>query len=107
MSDITLSLGTIVSVTLAFLGFVAGVAKLFVMQQDRRISTIKAEHERRQKELEKAVHRLELDFANFRGELPLFFVMRDDYVRNQSVFEAKLDGLATKIEGLAVALGST
>ena len=33
-----------------------------------------------------------------KAELPVAYVRRDDYIRGQSVLEAKLDGLATKIE---------
>lgn len=44
------------------------------------------------------VQRLERDFLQRFAELPHRFVMRDDYVRGQSVIEAKLDGLATKVE---------
>ena len=34
----------------------------------------------------------------FQADLPLHYVRREDYVRGQSVLEAKLDGLADKIE---------
>lgn len=42
--------------------------------------------------------RVERDFLVFKAELPMTFVMRDDYVRNQTVIEAKLDGLALRLE---------
>jgi len=35
-----------------------------------------------------------------RAELPLDYVRREDWIRNQTVIEAKLDGLATKLEAL-------
>ncbi len=43
---------------------------------------------------------LERDFLSFRAELPLQYVRREDYVRNQTVIEAKLDGLALRFENL-------
>ncbi|PTQ68145.1 hypothetical protein [Pseudomonas sp. GV071] len=47
-----------------------------------------------------ALRRLENEFLRFKGELPLEYVRREDWVRGQSVIEAKLDGLALKFENL-------
>jgi hypothetical protein len=44
--------------------------------------------------------RIEKDFLRFQAELPLQYVRREDYVRNQTVIEAKLDSLALKIENV-------
>lgn len=41
---------------------------------------------------------LERDFLKFQAELPMQYVHRSDYVRNQTVIEAKLDGLRDKLE---------
>lgn len=43
---------------------------------------------------------LERDFLKFRCDLPLEYVRREDFIRNQSVIEAKLDGLALHIQNL-------
>ena len=42
--------------------------------------------------------RLERELLRMQADLPLQYVRRDDYIRGQSVIEAKLDGLANKIE---------
>ena len=42
--------------------------------------------------------RLEREFLVFQRDLPLNYVRREDYVRNQSVIESKLDSLALKLE---------
>lgn len=42
--------------------------------------------------------RLERELLNFKADMPLHYVRREDYVRNQSVIEAKLDAVALKIE---------
>jgi hypothetical protein len=42
--------------------------------------------------------RVERELMGLKAELPLSYVRREDYIRGQSVLEAKLDGLATKIE---------
>lgn len=47
-----------------------------------------------------AISTLERDFLRFQAELPLSYVRREDYVRNQTVIEAKLDAVALKIENL-------
>ena len=40
---------------------------------------------------------LERDFLRFQADLPLHYVRREDYVRGQSIVEAKLDGLAAMV----------
>lgn len=52
-----------------------------------------------------ALRRLENEFLRFKGELPLEYVRREDWVRGQSVIEAKLDGLALKFENLLLKKG--
>lgn len=42
--------------------------------------------------------RVEREFLRFQAELPVHYVRREDYIRGQSVLEAKLDGLAAKLE---------
>lgn len=47
-----------------------------------------------------ALAQLERAFLRFQAELPLEYVRREDWVRGQSVIEAKLDGLALKFENI-------
>lgn len=42
--------------------------------------------------------RVEREVLQRFADLPHTYVMRDDYIRGQSILEAKLDGLADKIE---------
>lgn len=44
------------------------------------------------------VDKLERDFLEWRAELPIHYVRREDYVRGQTVIEAKLDALYNKLE---------
>lgn len=55
--------------------------------------------DRQDKEAE-AVKQLERAFMRFQADLPLEYVRREDFVRSQSVIEAKLDGLALKFENV-------
>ncbi|MTD33700.1 hypothetical protein [Paludibacterium denitrificans] len=63
---------------------------------DERFSAL-LEQNRREAEGWKTI---EKDFLRFRAELPLQYVRRDDYVRNQTVIEAKIDSIALKIENV-------
>ncbi|KMN33088.1 membrane protein [Chromobacterium sp. LK1] len=113
-----LEFGVLVSWLAAFLGLLIGAGKVLLAQIDRRQS----ERDDRQEEQTRAllkqlgqqadsvnqqlaqqaesVHRLELDFLKFQGDLPLSYVRREDYMRNQTVIEAKLDAVALKIENI-------
>ncbi|NHR06512.1 hypothetical protein HA052_15070 [Chromobacterium haemolyticum] len=115
---ITLELTYLIGLALSFFGFLFAAGKLFLAQVDRRQS----ERDDRQEEQTKAllkqmgqqadsvnhqlaqqaesVHRLERDFLKFQGDLPLAYVRREDYMRNQTVIEAKLDAVALKIENI-------
>lgn len=42
--------------------------------------------------------RVERELLRFQADMPLQYVRREDYIRGQSVIEAKLDGLGTKLE---------
>ena len=42
--------------------------------------------------------RVERELLALKADLPLHYVRREDYIRGQSVIEAKLDGLGTKLE---------
>ena len=46
----------------------------------------------------KGWQRLEREMMQMKVDLPKDYVRRDDYVRNQSVIESKIDGLAIRIE---------
>ncbi|WP_027996508.1 hypothetical protein [Simplicispira psychrophila] len=42
--------------------------------------------------------RIERDLLKMQAEMPLHYVRREDYIRGQSVIEAKLDALGSKLE---------
>lgn len=42
--------------------------------------------------------RVEREMLKFQAELPMRYVMRDDYIRGQTVVEAKLDAVAVKVD---------
>lgn len=44
--------------------------------------------------------RVERELLALKADLPVHYVRRDDYIRGQSVIEAKLDGLGVKLENV-------
>lgn len=42
--------------------------------------------------------RVERELLKLTADLPINYVRRDDYIRNQTIIEAKIDGLAVRIE---------
>lgn len=99
-----------------FAGIVYGAGRLiagqFEMRMSERFEAMRIEraaeeartNERfdalqRARELEaQGITNLEREFLRFQADMPLNYVRREDYVRGQSIVEAKLDGLATKID---------
>ena len=61
---------------------------------DNRLMSIEATN----KEEVAQWQRVERDLMDLKSQLPINYVRREDYIRGQSVIEAKLDGLAMKIE---------
>ena len=81
----------------AFLAVIARFGRVLLGQIDRRLDErFKAQAELLDGNTAK-VDRLERDFLEFRADLPLHYVRREDYVRGQSIVEAKLDGLAAMV----------
>ncbi|MEG2262984.1 MAG: hypothetical protein RSC68_01270 [Acinetobacter sp.] len=51
------------------------------------------------------VRELERKFYQFQIDLPHSYVAREDYIRGQTVIEAKLDALASKLETVQIKQG--
>lgn len=83
----TFMLGAIVA-----LGKVA--LKQFEDRQNSRFTAIEQAVSKRDDDFT----RLEREWMKFLAELPVQYVRREDYVRGQSVIEAKLDALYNKLE---------
>lgn len=116
--NLTLEFWQLVSLLLGFLGSCAGAGKLLLGQIDQRLETrFKAMEEARQlstlhwderfsallaqsREDGDAVRQLERDLMSLRAELPERYVRREDYIRGQTVIEAKLDSLALRMENI-------
>lgn len=81
------------------------VAKVIGGQVDRRLNekfqaqsesiTLYAESATRTAD---SLRQLEQDFLNWKGTLPVTYVLRDDYIRGQVVLEAKQDAQRSEIK---------
>lgn len=63
---------------------------------DGRLQAI--EHVTREETL--LAQRLQTQLLELKAELPIHYVRREDYIRGQTVIEAKLDGLAVRMENM-------
>jgi len=51
--------------------------------------------------------RIERELLNLKAEIPVHYVRREDYIRGQSVLEAKIDGLGMKMENAQLRAAKT
>lgn len=61
---------------------------------NKRLDTIESLHQQDVNQWQ----RVERELLTLKADLPLAYVRREDYIRGQSILEAKLDGLGGKIE---------
>ena len=113
---VTVEFWQLVSLLLGFFGCVGAFGKLLLVQferrQNERFGAIEKVHEASQTALRQviqeyagkaqrnaeALSELERSFLRFQADLPVNYVRREDYMRGQSVIEAKLDALYSKLE---------
>lgn len=83
----------LVGFLLSFLGVCWGFGKMllaqFQAQQDER--------QKQQERLQGKVEIMEKQLGEFSAQLPMTYVMRDDYIRNQVVLEHKIDKMTEKL----------
>ena len=98
---------SLVLLLLAFFAACGGAGKLLLRQVQRSMDQQFSSLSRRLESIElenreeaSQWQRVERELLRFQAELPMNYVRRDDYIRGQSILEAKLDGLAGKIENV-------
>jgi hypothetical protein len=86
--------------------FIARLDTRFQAMEDARIEAGKhwdnkfAALEQAARANEDEWRKVERDVLTLKAELPVHYVRREDYVRNQTVIEAKIDGLAIRLENV-------
>lgn len=106
----------LVMLLLTFFGACAAAGKLLLSQTQKHLDErFKAQEQARSTNHDQLARRLdgiesanreestqwqrvERELLRFQADMPLHYVRREDYIRGQSVIEAKLDGLADKVE---------
>lgn len=88
----------VISLMLSFVGLMFTSGKVLLVQIEKRLNERFEALENARRNSEVSWSRLEREFLEFRAELPLHYVRREDYLRGQAVIEAKLDALSSKIE---------
>ncbi len=87
-----LALGT--TLLLSFFGFVFAAWKVVATTRDRNTAQVV----KCARDAAKKADDNERSILQLRAELPLEYVRREDWIRNQTVIEAKLDALAAKLD---------
>ena len=122
--SVTLQFWQLITLLLAFFGAVAGGAKILLSQIDKRLDTKFLAQEEARKSGDANIREmlkqhideeaknsdqllnLERQFLHWKGDLPLQYVRREDFIRNQTIIESKLDGLALRLENAQLKGGS-
>lgn len=107
-----------VGLAVTIVGGIVGAARYTLTQSERRQDERHALSEKAR--LERATHwdarfsaleaaakedagqwrRVERELLSLKADLPVLYVRREDYVRNQTIIEAKLDAVALKLENI-------
>lgn len=86
---ISIEFWQLVSFLLSFLGVCFAFGKILLNQFQEQLN----ERHRQQERLQQKVEDFEKQLGELHATLPLNYVLRDDYIRNQVVLEAKMDDM--------------
>lgn len=114
--QVTLDLWHVISLAVSFFGASAAAGKLLLSQTQRHLddrfnaqeAARTANHDQVQRRLDSMEasareemgnwQRIERDLLKMQADMPLNYVRREDYIRGQSLIEAKLDALGNKLD---------
>lgn len=106
--DFVKTLGALVVVLVgAFWVLGALLVRRFEQSQDERFKGLQGtldQHIAEEKKIGDRIGQLERDFLNWKGELPVRYVLREDYIRGQVTMEAKQDALYEATKGVQLQL---
>ena len=74
-----------------------GIFKMILANIDSRFLKMETESKEENKELSKELLRNERELLALKIDLPNEYQRREDSIRNQTIIEAKIDGLANKL----------
>jgi len=116
--NVELEFWQLVTLLLAFFGAVAAGGKILFGQFERRlgerflsqdsalatsnksINELLTRYVEEQGKVIDKMNELERDMLKWRADLPLLYVRREDFIRNQTVIEAKLDAIDQRVRNI-------
>ncbi|QEY23519.1 MULTISPECIES: hypothetical protein [Neisseriaceae] len=90
---ISIEFWQLVGFLLSFLGVCWGFGKMLLAQFQAQ----QAERQKQYERLQSKVEQMERTLGEFSAALPMTYVLREDYIRNQVVLEAKIDKISEKL----------
>lgn len=97
----------LVLLLLSFFGACAGAGSLLLRQTQKHLDEQHAQTSRRLDGIEATSReeaaqwqRVERELLTLKAELPLHYVRREDYIRGQTVLEAKMDMVGAKVDSI-------
>ncbi|EAA9933514.1 hypothetical protein DKU74_20070 [Salmonella enterica subsp. salamae] len=91
---------TLVGFLISFIGAICGLARWLFSNAEARQAARFMSLEQTMKEAATRWSTLEREFLEFRAQLPVDYVRREDYIRGQTVIEAKLDAVYEKLDNV-------
>lgn len=99
---ITFELWQLITLATVLAGAYAGLMKLLLVQFERRMDgQFHAMTEHRNADA-KALRDVERDYLKLLADLPEKYLRREDYIRGQTVIEAKLDAIAKDVQAVQI-----
>jgi hypothetical protein len=74
-----------------------GIFKMILANIDSRFLKMETDSKEENKEQGKELLRIDRELLALKADLPNQYQRRDDAIRNQTIIEAKIDGLANKL----------
>jgi len=110
---VSLEFWQLITLLLGFLATIGAFGKVLLDQFEKRlgerfaaIEVSRSEGrklwEERLGKMEEGHRTFEREYLKFQAELPVHYVRREDYVRGQTIIEAKIDALALRWENAAL-----
>jgi hypothetical protein len=103
MMKITFELWQLITLALSVGAAFAGVGKALLWQYAQTFKNSLAEIKRDSDQW----HELELKFYQHLADLPVSYVRREDYIRGQTVIEAKLDSIFSSLKAVQIQRGNS
>jgi len=101
----TLEPSHLIAIVTFVLGGFGAIAKLLLMAVEKSLDGRFSQIGERFSQIDAqfAVERdgwrkVERDLLQFRADMPMQYVRREDYIRNQTIIEAKLDAIASELK---------